>query len=181
MIQNLQLLFIHDAHLQAMPKGLTYENLIDEFNTIKNGKNPMDNIRFYFYTLHRISAINSKISPYFKDINSSSSNVFKGRRERSVRAQDWCYGECGLANDLLAVGQPNGYISLIDISTNVLQTEFQAFSYSNDFIWSDVFLNSTIICCSGGSSQDSTRQQTKIFNYGGELLNETLPFVRMTI
>ena len=174
----MELIFNYDNHLDDLPPGLTYQDLVNEFDRISEVNYPLDNIQFYFYTRHRIRAITEKIPAYFNERRSPKETVRLGKNANTDLG-DWAYGECDLANNILAVGQPDGSISIIDTNSNTLIKEMSVFEKITDLMWSEVLINSSVICCSGGSTRNDLLNQTKIYNYDGELLREFLPFVRM--
>ena len=100
----MELIFEFDDHLNNLPAGITYHDMVTEFDKFTESTYPLDNIQFYFYTLHRIRAINEMLPAHFNEKCSAKETVRKPSAKK-----DWAYGECGLANNILAVGQPNGF------------------------------------------------------------------------
>ena len=169
-----------------LPSGMNIRRLHDEFWASEGVGGWRDNIRFYFYTVHRVRSLVELRFPYCSDHNCAKTNVAKGRFAEFEFDRDWIYGECGLDGSKLAIGQPNGFISVIDVAQKKLLCEFSAFPdraafmYS-DFIWSDVAMDANFIFCSGGSPGRTEMQETKIFSHGGELLLDGLPFGQLLL
>jgi len=112
-----------------------------------------------------------------------------GPFRRVQKVKKWNYEHCDFHQNLVAIGQPSGWISIINLDTKATISEFQAFEgrdfkieETENFRWTRMIMNSKIIVASGSWDQPWTRQERgrtekgtqkiekiNILNYGGKL------------
>ena len=88
-------------------------------------------------------------------------SVFQGRfEEKANQDAEWTYEKCSIFENKIAVGQPNGWISVFDCDTKKLLSEFKAFEelVEENLVdqgrchWEDVVMNSKYIAASANRS-----------------------------
>jgi len=119
-------------------------------------------------------------------------------------AKSWNYDQCAFHRNLMALGQPSGWISVINLDTKSILSQFRAFedifkSYSRrlqsmeNFHWTRILMNSKIIVISASwdrtwkdfENRKSVKRrerikQTIIYSHGGYMLwsdNPTFGFL----
>ena len=71
--------------------------------------------------------------------------------------------DCAIYNNLFFIAQPTGWISVINLDTDELVTEFEAFTETDEnFHWSNIAVNSNIIACASETT-------IKIFYHDGNI------------
>lgn len=155
----------HETALLKKYDLLTSEDVDAEYDVINNKRKQndvnVDEITFFCYLKSRISAVVSKTPPFDDRVDT----IFKGRfKLEENRVPAWTYEDCAIYKNRLVVGQPNGWISLINLDSKTLVTEFQAYAPTHAFRWTDIAMNSSVIACSAGNTTG-----TKLYFHNGEL------------
>ena len=103
---------------------LTSKDVDKEYEIInskrREGDLDIDEITFYCYLKSRINSVVNKTPPFEDHVHT----VFKGRFENPEnQVLNWTYEDCAIYRNKLVVGQPRGYVSLINLDTKVVLTD----------------------------------------------------------
>ena len=91
------------------------------------------------------------------------------------------FEDVSIIDNIIAVGQQTGLITLIDLNTKTMLSEFRAFQPRDRarfpifraFRWTEVLLTKKYIICSATGGRDT--ENMKLFDYSGKCISSKLP------
>jgi hypothetical protein len=166
-----QLLKEHELILNSDKLDEEYKMLEDRFDHI-------DNISFYFYIKRRVNAAVNKTTVFKHEITHALMGEHIPSKFDEIRNENWMFEDVSIIDNIIAVGQQTGFITLIDLNTKTMLSEFRAFQPRQDFWtpsfrWTEVLLTKTYVICSATNGRDT--ENMKLFDYNGKCISSKLP------
>lgn len=154
---------------------LSSDELDTEYTMLERRFGPIDNIDFYLYIRRRVHAAIHKTHLFTRRLT----HCFLGNKSldkwtpplvATRNGNDelaFKYEDAAIYEHLVAVGQPDGSITVVDLGNGELHAEFSVYDNAGDnFRWCDVLINCNYIVC----SSTLAHHQVMIVTHSGQLL-----------